>query len=298
MQIRAYIYLMLTTFLWGGNTVAGKLAVGHISPMVLNAGRWTLALGILLCISMEQLKADWPVIRRNWPILLGLGAIGYTAFNGFLYSALKYTSAVNGAIEQGGIPMLIFLLNFLLFRIPVSKVQILGFLISFIGVALTAGHGDLSTLLSLRLNFGDGLMMLAVLTYATFTIALRWKPDLHWKSMMASLSLGAALATIPLVAWEKANGSLILPDATGFALIVFCGLLPSLVSQTLYIAGIKIIGANRAGLFINLVPVFGTLLSVTVVGEQIAGFHILALALVLGGIALAEWGKPKALPAT
>ncbi|HBF28944.1 DMT family transporter [Rhizobium sp.] len=298
MQIRAYIYLMLTTFLWGGNAVAGKLAVGHISPMMLNAGRWTLALGILLCVSMEQLRADWPVIRRNWPLLLTLGAIGYTGFNGFLYSALKYTSAVNGAIEQGGIPVLIFLLNFLLFRIAASTVQILGFVISFIGVALTAGHGDLSALLALRLNLGDGLMMLAVLSYAIFTIALRWKPALHWKSMMASLSFGAVLATFPLVAWEKANGSLILPDAMGFALIAFCGLLPSLVSQTLYIAGITMIGANRAGLFINLVPVFGTLLSIAVVGERLEGFHILALVLVLGGIALAEWGKPQALPAT
>ncbi len=293
MQIRAYAYLLLTTLLWGGNAVAGKLAVGHISPMALNAGRWVLALCVLLGVSLPQLKTDWPVIRRHMPLLLGLGAIGYTGFNGFLYSALQYTTAVNAAIEQGGIPVLIFLLNFLLFRIAASKVQILGFIISFVGVALTAGHGDLSTLLSLKLNFGDVLMMLAVLTYAVFTIALRWKPALHWKSLMTCLACGAFLASIPLLIWEEAKGNLILPDQTGFALIVFCGLLPSLVSQTLYIAGIAIIGANRAGLFINLVPVFGTLLSIAVVGEHLAGFHILALALVLGGIALAEWGKPK-----
>ncbi|MBB4952632.1 drug/metabolite transporter (DMT)-like permease [Agrobacterium vitis] len=293
MQIRAYAYLMLTTLLWGGNAVAGKLAVGHVSPMILNAGRWTIAFCLLLAISIDQLRSDWPLIRRHIPLLLALGAIGYTAFNGFLYSALKYTSAVNGAIEQGGIPVLIFILNFLLFRIPASKVQILGFVISFIGVALTAGHGDLTALMSLQLNIGDGLMMLAVLCYSLFTIALRWKPDLHWKSLMASLSFGAMLATIPLVAWEDANGTMILPDTTGIALILFCGLLPSLISQTLYIKGVSIIGANRAGLFINLVPIFGTLLSVIVVGERLEGFHMLALALVLGGITLAEWGKPK-----
>lgn len=294
MQARAYVYLMLTTLLWGGNSVAGKLAVGHVSPMVLNAGRWTLALAILLCISIPQLRTDWPVIRRNIPLLLGLGAVGYTVFNGFLYSALHYTTAVNAAIEQGGVPVLIFLLNFLLFRIAASKIQIVGFMISFIGVALTAGHGDLTSLLSLRLNIGDGLMLLAGLSYALFTIALRWKPQLHWKSTMASLAFGAMLATIPLVLWEDSNGSMVLPDTTGIALIIFCGLLPSLISQTLYIAGIAIIGANRAGLFINLVPIFGTMLSVVVIGEDLAWFHIVALALVLGGIALAEWGKPKA----
>lgn len=293
MQIRAYIYLLLTTLLWGGNSVAGKLAVGHVSPMVLNAGRWTLALAILLCISIPQLKTDWPVIRRNIPLLLGLGAVGYTVFNGFLYSALHYTTAVNAAIEQGGVPVLIFLLNFLLFRIAASKIQIVGFMISFVGVALTAGHGDLTSLLSLRLNIGDGLMLLAGLSYALFTIALRWKPQLHWKSTMATLAFGAMLASVPLVIWEESSGSLILPDTTGLALIIFCGLLPSLVSQTLYIAGIAMIGANRAGLFINLVPIFGTMLSVLVIGESLASFHIVALVLVLGGIALAEWGKPK-----
>lgn len=293
MQIRAYFYLLLTTLLWGGNSVAGKLAVGHVSPMVLNAGRWTLALAILLCISIPQLKTDWPVIRRNIPLLLGLGAVGYTVFNGFLYSALHYTTAVNAAIEQGGVPVLIFLLNFLLFRIAASKIQIVGFMISFVGVALTAGHGDLTSLLSLRLNIGDGLMLLAGLSYALFTIALRWKPQLHWKSTMASLAFGAMLASVPLVIWEESSGSLILPDTTGLALIIFCGLLPSLISQTLYIAGIAMIGANRAGLFINLVPIFGTMLSVLVIGESLASFHIVALVLVLGGIALAEWGKPK-----
>ncbi|KAA3517496.1 DMT family transporter [Agrobacterium vitis] len=293
MQIRAYAYLVLTTLFWGGNAVAGKLAVGHISPMMLNLGRWSLALTLLLAVSSRQIKADWPVVRRHIPLLLALGAIGYTGFNGFLYSALKYTSAVNGAIEQGGIPVLIFLLNFLLFRIAASAIQIAGFLISFIGVALTAGHGDLMALLSLRLNFGDTLMLLAVLCYAIFTVALRWKPELHWKTLMAALAFGAALASLPLVAWEASNGSLIAPDATGWALILFCGLLPSLVSQTLYISGVNMIGANRAGLFINLVPVFGTILSVAVVGEKLEGFHMLALSLVIGGIALAEWGKPQ-----
>lgn len=292
MQIRAYAYLVATTLFWGGNAVAGKLAVGHISPMMLNLGRWSLAVLVLLSISARQIRAEWPIVRRHIPLLLGLGAIGYTGFNGFLYSALQYTSAVNGAIEQGGITVLIFVLNYLFFRIPASAIQIAGFLISFIGVALTAGHGDLMALLSLRLNIGDGLMLLAVLCYAIFTIALRWKPDLHWKTLMAALAFGALIASLPLVAWEEAGGKLILPDATGYALILFCGLLPSLVSQTLYIAGVNMIGANRAGLFINLVPVFGTILSVVVVGESLENFHILALVLVIGGIALAEWGKP------
>jgi len=273
--------------------VVGKLAVGHVSPMVLNFSRWSIALIIICSISVPQLKKDWPELKRHWLLLLGYGAIGYTAFNGFLYTALKYTSAVNGAIEQGGIPVLIFILNFLLFRIPVSAVQILGFAISFVGVALTATRGDLDVLLSLALNFGDALLLLAVAAYAIYTIALRWKPAIHWKSLMAASALGGALTGLPLVLWEEANGTMILPDLAGMGMIAYAALFPSLISQVFYVLGVEGIGANRAGLFINLVPVFGTLLSLAVIGEALQPLHLIALSLVLGGIAIAEWGKPR-----
>lgn len=273
--------------------MVGKLAVGHVSPMVLNFSRWSIALIIICSISVPQLKKDWPELKRHWLLLLGYGAIGYTAFNGFLYTALKYTSAVNGAIEQGGIPVLIFILNFLLFRIPVSAVQILGFAISFVGVALTATRGDLDVLLSLALNFGDALLLLAVAAYAIYTIALRWKPAIHWKSLMAASALGGAMTGLPLVLWEEANGTMILPDLAGMGMIAYAALFPSLISQVFYVLGVEGIGANRAGLFINLVPVFGTLLSLAVIGEALQPLHLIALSLVLGGIAIAEWGKPR-----
>lgn len=273
--------------------MVGKLAVGHVSPMVLNFSRWSIALIIICSISVPQLKKDWPELKRHWLLLLGYGAIGYTAFNGFLYTALKYTSAVNGAIEQGGIPVLIFILNFLLFRIPVSAVQILGFAISFVGVALTATRGDLDVLLSLALNFGDALLLLAVAAYAIYTIALRWKPAIHWKSLMAASALGGALTGLPLVLWEEANGTMILPDLAGMGMIAYAALFPSLISQVFYVLGVEGIGANRAGLFINLVPVFGTLLSLAVIAEALQPLHLIALSLVLGGIAIAEWGKPR-----
>lgn len=290
---RAYFFLTVATLFWGGNTVVGKLAVGHVSPMVLNFSRWTIALLIISAISVPQLKKDWPQLRSNWLLMLAFGAIGYTAFNGALYTALKYTSAVNGAIAQGGIPVLIFILNFLLFRIPVSFVQIVGFAISFIGVAMTVSRGDINVLLSLSLNFGDALLLVAVVAYAVYTIALRWRPAIHWKSMMAGSALGASLSAIPLVVWEDASGHMILPDLIGWGIIAYAALLPSLISQVFYIMGVEGIGANRAGLFINLVPVFGTLLSLSLLGEALQPLHLIALALVLGGIAIAERGKPK-----
>ncbi|TCL65120.1 drug/metabolite transporter (DMT)-like permease [Rhizobium sp. BK251] len=288
----AYISLIIATLCWGGNAVAGKLAVGHVSPMFLTFWRWFFAVAIIVVISLPQLKKDWPVVRKHLPILLFFGVVGYTGFNAMLYSALQYTSAINAAIEQAGIPMLIFLLNFLLFRAGVSLAQMVGFSLTLVGVALTAAHGDFATLLQLTLNFGDGLMLLAVIAYSVYTISLRWKPAIHWKSLMAIPALGALLGSIPLVFWEASNDALIWPDSYGWTITLFTALFPSLVAQILYIRGVEIIGANRAGLFINLVPVFGTLLSVILIGETLHVFHIVALALTLGGIAIAEKGRP------
>ena len=102
----AYLCLVIATLSWGGNAVAGKLALGHISPMMLTFWRWAIAVAIIFAISLPQLRKDWPVVRKRLPILIFYGVIGYTTFNAVLYTALKYTTAINVAIEQAGIPML------------------------------------------------------------------------------------------------------------------------------------------------------------------------------------------------
>ncbi|WEX76928.1 DMT family transporter [Sinorhizobium numidicum] len=293
MNSRAYLYLSVTALFWGGNSVAGKMAVGHVSPMMLTSLRWLIALAVILALMTPQIRRDWDKIRLHWLQLLAYGAVGFTLFNAFLYSAVKYTSAINAVIMQAGIPMLIFLFNFALFRTKASIAQVIGFTVTLIGVLTTAAHGDLASLLQLRLNFGDALMILACIVYAAYTVALRWKPAMHWQSFIAAPACGALLSAIPLLIWEFGKGNAIVPDATGWAIVVYAAIFPSLMSQVLYVRGVDMIGANRAGLFINAIPVFGTLLSVLLVGEAFRPFHLVALLLVLGGIAIAERGRPK-----
>ncbi|MCJ8150599.1 DMT family transporter [Shinella sedimenti] len=293
MNSRAYFYLCITALFWGANSVAGKLAVGHVSPMVLTTYRWIVALLIILAFLLPQVKRDWPIIRRHWLQLLLYGAVGFTAFNALLYTALGYTSAINAVIEQAGIPMLIFVFNFVLFRIQASLAQVLGFSVTLIGVLITASHGDFSALAELEFNFGDALMLLAGIVYAAYTVALRWKPDLQWQGLIAASAFGALLSAIPLFFWELSRGAAIFPDTTGWAVVLYAGIFPSLLSQVLYVRGVEMIGANRAGLFINAIPIFGTILSVLLIGETLHLFHVIALLFVLGGIAIAEWGRPK-----
>jgi drug/metabolite transporter (DMT)-like permease len=270
-----------------------KFAVGHISPMTFTFLRWVVAVMLILSISLPQIKKDWPVAKKHLPVLIFLGAIGYTSFNALLYSAVHYTTAINVTIEQAAIPFLIFVANFALFRIRVSAAQIFGFSLTLVGVALTAAHGDLASLVMLSVNYGDGLMIFAIFAYAAYTIALRWRPPVDWRTLMAIPAIAALVFSIPLMAWEYAAGDLMMPDLTGWGATLYTGIFASLVAQILYIRGVIELGANRAGLFINLVPVFGTLLSVAILGEQLFLFHIIALMLALGGIAIAERWKPK-----
>ncbi|CDZ69352.1 Putative permease of the drug/metabolite transporter (DMT) superfamily [Neorhizobium galegae bv. orientalis] len=289
---KAYLSLIIATLAWGGNAVAGKLAVGHVSPMMLTFWRWFLAVAIIFAISMPQLIKDWPVVRKNLPILLFLGVVGYVVFNAALYTAVNYTTAINVTVEQAVIPMLIFVINFALFRMKVSWAQILGFTLTLLGGVLTAVHGDLSALVTLTVNSGDAIMMIAIVAYAIYTVALRWRPKVNWRTLMAVPAFFAMIFSLPLAFWEYSSDRLIWPDTEGWIVVLYTAVFASLIAQVLYIKGVEEIGANRAGLFINLVPVFGTLLSVAIIGESLQLFHVVALALALGGIAIAEWGKP------
>ncbi|TPJ25476.1 DMT family transporter [Mesorhizobium sp. B2-8-3] len=294
MHRAAYLFLLSTMLLWGGNSVAGKLAVGHVSPMTLVFLRWVMAVLVLLPIGWRTLREDWPEVRRHWRLLAGLGACGFTIFNVIFYTALNYTTAINVSIEQAAIPIVIILANFVLFRLRVQPLQVVGVVLTIVGVALTASHGDLGQLLKLDLNFGDAIMLVAVLCYSLYSVGLRLKPAIRWQSFMLALSIAALLISVPFFVWEVASGRVIVPDARGWALTLYTALGASVVSQVLYIKGNEWIGANRAGLFINLVPIFGTLLSVLIVGEQFQAYQAFALALVLGGIALAEYSGSRA----
>ncbi|WP_062230823.1 DMT family transporter [Aureimonas sp. N4] len=286
-----YMLLGLTSLIWGANAVAGKLAVGHVSPMMMTLLRWALASFVLLPFAWPHLQRDRAVLRGQAGYFVLTGLLGFTGFNSIFYLALNYTTAIHSMIVQSSMPLVVFAGMFMVFRARTSRLQLLGFSLTLVGVLLTAAHGDLTTLLHLEINRGDGLMVLAVLSFGAYTILLSRKPKVHWLTSIFLISLTATLTSIPVALAESAMGYTQWPDAQGWAVLAFSVLLPSIASQSLYIRGIEMIGANRANLFVNLVPIFGTLLAVLILGEPLFAYHVVALTLVLGGILLAEVGK-------
>jgi drug/metabolite transporter (DMT)-like permease len=285
---RPYLLLTLTALMWGGNAVAGRLAVGEVSPMALTALRWIIAVAVLALIARRDLAEAWPVLRPRWASLALFGTMGFTAFNALFYIAAHHTAAVNLGIIQGAIPVVVLLGALVAFRTPIRGVQMVGVLLTLVGVAVVAARGDPRVLATLAVNAGDLYMLLASVLYALYTLALRNRPPVSGLALFAAMALAACASSLPLVAYEAWVGAFQWPTLKGWLILVYIGLFPSLLSQLLFIRGVELIGPGRAGLFVNLVPVFAAILAVGILGEPFRWYHGLALALVLGGIWLAE----------
>ena len=283
-----YLLLTLTAMAWGGNAIAGKLAVGHVSPFLLTSIRWVFACLILLPFALPYLKKDWPKIRENLLFLFILGIIGFSVFNNLMYLSLTYTTAINVAIEQAAMPVIVFILNYILFKTRVTSYQIIGFIITLLGVVVTVTRGNLLDLVNLALNTGDIIMVCAIMVYGTYSVYLKYKPDIHVVSFLSVLAVAAMFGTIPFLGYEILTGTLQWPDTQGWGVIAYAAIFPSIVSQLFWVMGLDKLGSNRGGLFINLVPIFGAIFAVVLLGEAFQFYHALGLILVLGGITLAQ----------
>jgi drug/metabolite transporter (DMT)-like permease len=285
---QAYVLLILTTLMWGGNAIAGRLAVGEISPMVLTCLRWVIVVVIIIPLFGEEIRAEWPKIKERWIFIIFMGTFGFTAFNALFYAAAHHTSAVNLTIIQGAIPVLVLLGSVLIFGTRIIPLQVLGMIVTFVGVLIVSVRADPEILWTLALNIGDVWMLIASVFYAGYTLGLRRRPAISSLVLFAAMAVVAFATSLPLIALEFAQGTAQFPTPKGWLILLYVGLLPSLISQLFFIRGVELIGPARAGLFVNLTPVFGALLAVALLGEPFAPYHALGLVLVLGGIWLAE----------
>ena len=288
---RPILLLSMTSLIWAGHAVVGKIAVGEIGPMTLTFLRWSLAFPAILFAARGDFVRDLPALRKSWLLILSLGAFGYTAFNALFYLSAHYTAALNMALIQACIPALVLIGAALGFGARPTLPQTLGALVTMTGVAIVAAQGDLWRLLRLGFNFGDLLLLGACGLYAYFSLALRRRPDVSVISFLAAMALAAMLTSIPAFLWEAARDGVRWPSPRGLGVLLYAAMGPAFLGQLCFVRGVELIGPGRAGVFVNLVPIFGALLAVVLLGEPLAAYHLVALALVIGGIALAQRGQ-------
>ena len=280
--------MVLATLFWGGNAIAGKLASHDWQPFTVTFVRWLIVAIILIPFAKKHIRKDWATIRKNWLILCLLSSFSMALFNLLMYLALNYTSAINVSIEQASMPAMIMLANFIFLSQRISWLQLIGLASSIVGVLAICSQGDIPSLVDQGVNRGDAYMLLACAFYAAYTFGLRWKPDLHWLSFIWVLAIGATAMSLPWAVWEWRSVELSMPGVNGLLVLLYIIIFPTIVAQIFYARGVQLIGGNRAGLFINLVPIFGSILAIFILQEKFQLFHGIGLILVVGGIMVAE----------
>ena len=285
---RPILLLFLTTLFWAGNTIAGRLAIGEVSPLAVVFLRWIAVSLLMVTLYGRQVRAEWPVLKRHLPVMVLMGFIGFTAFNSLFYTAAHSTTALNLGIIQGSMPMFVLLGALIILRTPIRMVQALGVVITMGGVMLIASQGDLTRLMDLEINPGDGLMILACVLYALYAVLLRNRPAVSGMVFFTVLSVVAAITAIPVFAVEIWQGTVQMPTPKGWVIVAYITIFPSFLSQVFFMRGVDLIGPGRAGVFINLVPILSSILAVALLSEPFYLYHALALGLVLAGIALSE----------
>lgn len=291
----AYLLLTLTSLFWSGNFVIARATQAAIPPMTLCFGRWLIALIILLPFTARRAWRDRTSLLANWKTIAFLGALGIAGFNSLAYAGLHYTSATNGVLTNSLIPILILPLGAMFFREPFSQRQALGVAISFAGVMTIFSQGNLARLLALDLNHGDLLLLLASLDWAIYTLVIRrLDPKLDRLSLLLALVAFGVLCTVPMLAWELAQGQTVALTAGNVATFAYVGIFPSVLAYWFYNFGVQVIGPSRAGSFIHLTPVFGTLLAIAFLNEGFAWFHGIGIAGIFAGLVISTYqGKTQ-----
>jgi len=248
---------------------------------------------VLLPFVYKHVWRERRELIRSAPVLFALGGLGLGLFNMGMYVALNYTSAINVSVEQAAMPLIIMLLNFFILRQRVVWQQILGLTLAIAGVILTATEGKPAQLAASGVNKGDAIMICATFFYAAYSVGLRWKPKIGWHSFMFALSFSALLVTLPFSFYEVTTRGFSALELNDLLILIYVVLFPSILAQLFFARGVELIGANRAGQFINLVPIFGALLAILLLSEQFRWYHGAGLLFVFGGITLAERSMRK-----
>jgi len=288
---QAYLLLTLTTLFWAGNVVLGRFIAGEVPPIAFAYVRWAGAFAILLPFAWRHLKRDFPEILRHWPMMLLISFTGITSYNTLVYFGLQYTGALTGVLLQSAQPLMIALLTFVFFHERLSGRQATGILVSLVGVAVIISQGDLSRLLSIQFNIGDIIILVAVVLYAAYSAILRKRPPIHWLSFLAATFLIGDILLTPVLIWEISTGYVMQFNALTVAACLYVCIFPSIIAYAFFNRGVELIGANRAGPFFHLMPLFGALMAVVFLGEQFRLYHAVAMVAILGGVTLASTAK-------
>jgi drug/metabolite transporter (DMT)-like permease len=255
--------------------------------MTLSCVRWIGAYLMLWPFARAHFKHDWPALRARLPLMVLLSATGFAINNALSYWALQYTQALNALLIQSSGPLFVALWS-LVFGVRLTWAQLGGIMISLAGVLTIILRGDFTALAGIQFNKGDVMLAGALLAFGLYSALMQRRPVAHQLSLISfTTGCGAALL-FPFSLWEASTGFTLKYDLLTLATVVYVVIFPSTLAYLFFNRGIALIGPNRAAPFFHLVPVFGSVMAVLLLGEEPRLFQLIGYALVLAGVVIAS----------
>lgn len=289
-NIKAYIFLILCTLFWAGNFIVGKVAtLFDIPPFTLNFYRWLIAFLILFPFTYKKLYQNFTEIRDKIIPLSIMGFTSITIFNSVVYYSLNYTQVLNGVLMISTIPVLIIFFSSISTSEKVKLPQILGLVISFIGVLIIITKFEFNKLLNLNLNKGDMWILVAMISWAIYSVMIKEKKiNLEPIILLQTLILIGLVFLVPFYIYEILTFQYLAINIPVMLTVGYVVLFAGIGAYIFWIGAIKIIGPSRSGIFLHLMPVFSSLMAIFILGEKLANFHIYGASLILIGIIISS----------
>jgi drug/metabolite transporter (DMT)-like permease len=289
-NFKAYLMLVLATLFWAGNFIVGKAAfVEDIPPMSLVFFRWLLVWLILLPFTYKEIIKYKEIIFKNLPLLFFLALTSVGLFNSFTYLALVHTQVINASLFNTAIPAMIILLCFIFKIEKTNRFQIMGLILSVLGILSIITKLDFNILLTLNFNKGDIIMIGGVVTWGLYSSFLKKKKfTLPLLTLVHVLCTFGLLFILPQFLFEISQGKIIKFDINLSYILIYLALFPSIGSYYCWAGAVSIIGANRAGIFLSLIPLFSTILAMFFFNENFYFFHFIGSVLIVLGLILSN----------
>ena len=289
----AYFILILTTIFWSGNFIVGKAASTYdIPPFSLNFYRWFFAGLILFPFTIKELIAKKKYILENIGFFTILGITSITIFNSIVYYSLYYTQVISGILMISTIPVWIIFISSILNIEKTNIFQIIGVIFSLTGVIFIITKADLEIIKNLDFNKGDLSMVVAMFSWAVYSALLkRKKYEISQVTLLQVVIITGLIFLTPIYFIEMYMGNVIVLGIPFVLTLTYVVFFPGLASFFFWIKGISIIGANRAGVFLHLMPIFGAIMAMLIFNERFMFYHLFGAIFIIAGITLSNKKK-------
>jgi drug/metabolite transporter (DMT)-like permease len=289
----AFLLLALTMLFWAGNWVIGRALRDAFDPVTLNFLRWTIAVLVLAPFALPALRPHLGVLRRRWKVIALLALTGVALFHCMIYAGLRSTTTVNGVLLNSSAPLFILLCAWVMEGEKANLRQVGGMLVSIAGILVILSRGEPGQLLRLDAHAGDLWILLAMPVWGVYSVLLRHRPpELGGVGLLFAIALAGTLLLAPAYALEAWRHPPRLPTPAQAAGVLYVGLFASIASYICWNRGVAVVGANAAGFTLHLLPVFGTLLAMALLGESFRAFHAAGIAVIVAGVVMATRATP------